>query len=321
MQLSTAIEQLLSEKPFPRVHEARALVAQVSFDANSCRFKKQLDAARVVDDELEAAVGFRDHMRDAQAAAQRRHALLHFTSSFREIRHCPQLREAPSPCSSSRGGEILEWLGKKGGVVAVLSDARLTEELDRVLAAHAEDQEIAALQSAKTPSEALLLACLTDLCRSVMRVTCGVVASSHDDLAHQRPVSNSSVHEPLSTQQFYDHQLSGNVAVVRQSQKGKDHLFWLSEILKTARSIVYYKKVEESVQAKASLVVAELLSVLDRILPPSMPIVPMERRVPAEAACRITGMRVSPVDGGAASCPPDIAPGVWVYAARIDLAL
>ena len=319
-QLASTIEMLLAEKP-PRLHEAYFLLRQVTITETSHLEQAKMNAARTLDDELEEAIVHRNRMRECQAAAQRRLSLCHFVANYREVRHCPYLRASHmSKAANASCEKLIQWIQKSGGCGSIVSSSSSCGEFEKLLLAAAQAQEADTFRTAESVSEALLLAALTDLCRSVMQIACGEVSSAA--VSHRpKPIPST----PSSSSSFYTMQLSANVALLRQNSQGLRHLKWLCNTLRIARCTVFHK-VPEAVQATVSLLVAELLSLFDRILPPSIPLAPLEKKLPPNvAACRLSGLRVDDDEGSSgdkqkpSNCPPDINPGVWLYACRIGL--
>lgn len=304
---------LLLDDKNVRIYEARTIVYGVLQGRRAREEHRLLMISRMKDDELESAIAHRDAMRRCSKEANEINALREFVQTYRQIRYVPSVRPLTFVAVCAR--RVLKWIAKNGGFLSVCKSTTLLEGLLDVLNETSNWIEQGCAKSACTLHEVLLLACLTDVCRATMQLstTLLVVAAAAPSAGHRSDV----VALPSSSERI----VSSNASILRHNNDGIRHLNLLFDLLHIARHIAHHR-VAEDVKVHVSFLIAELMSVVDRLLPSSMSILPVERRVPLQESCVLSGVRVGEssrgkVEGSSTGNERVVNGKVWEYLSRI----
>jgi hypothetical protein len=246
----------------------------------------RLAETRMDDDLLEQAIRHRDLMRSCKRESQSRSALASMVSQFSQIGVAPTLR--PLVGAAQITSLIKRFVDSCSGYPSAIADATSRRVLLENLQAAAAAYETLVKVNVRSAAEAFALAALTDLCRSVVQLCCCSVTTEDPK---PREYGNSAVLS--NTAAAMESLLAANVVALRGTPRGQQHLQTILNILDLARYSIYHRTPED-VRAGVALLMAELLSVCDRLLPPSVVLAPVDRTRRAKGAgCALTGMRLT----------------------------
>jgi hypothetical protein len=287
-----------------RYHELRAIIQCRLQHYLACDEKRLLDESRMVDERLEEAIEHRDAMNRLRLKSTDREALVQFVVAFPNICYFPVLN---GEAKSKECPTILRTIQHNGGDLRSIVSSR--DRLDALCKALRDGEHWEARQAysqADTPSEALLAVCFTELCRSFIRLACckwneGEEAGSGEGTP-ERGVSNKSVAEGSGRQastaagsfsgdgDAWEAVLHSNLTLLRRTEKGRKHIEGLLVLMRIARSTLALK-VSVDIQAQISLLMADLLSFFDRILPKNVAAPVLDRKKGLKV-CELSGIRL-----------------------------
>ncbi|KAG8343574.1 hypothetical protein TRVL_05592 [Trypanosoma vivax] len=219
-----------------------------------------------------------------------------FLCTFRHICSYPTLR--PLPISATLREYVKKWADSHGGMQAVLSDLELVEGLCAIMDVLVDKFSQAAAASARSSSEALLLASLTDVCRYCMQVTSTTIPYDH----------HLFVGSTMQSVRDYNYSVIVHTADEMQNHEK------LLRLLVIARSTAYHR-CDDEVRINITPLLAELLSLFDNLS--SGCLVPLDRRRDENLRCRLSGLRLDPSDESA--MVDDFVRRYWEAALRLPV--